>query len=285
MKRRNRQIILLVTAIVSCTIFLMLQTIAYRWLESKQGRFVSTVAAENTLIRLQQAHKLHGSVLFMGSSITERLLPQEDINSIAMSGSCFASSLKLLTDPHQFAPGTVYILETNNLFAGYNEKILKRVKEWDFDLFRNSSHFSIAAKPCNLITSYALYVLGGKDIKNAGVFPADIATPVDLSSVPFPTKEELAKWNHLIAGVEEIRRRGGIICFVYLPTIEIERYRHSYLPACKLAKHLNLPLLNYNSKEWINLLEYTDREHLNSRNASTVKFMNTVARDARVHAR
>lgn len=284
MNKSRRRTLLVATALISCVVCLLLQSFIYQYLENRKARFVSPVGSENTLIRLQQSHKLHGSVLFMGSSITERLLPQEDINSIAMSGSCFASSLKLLNDPEQFAPGTVYILETNNLFKGYNTKILKRTEKWDFNLFRDSSHFSLAAKPSNLIVSVIFHILTQNQVKNAGVFETDIAQPVDFTNVPSPSAQELKDWEHLIKGVEELRARGGRLCFVYLPTIQLERYAHCYAPACKLAKHLNIPLLHYNTQSWVDKLEYTDYEHVNSRAASTVRFMNTVARDARIHA-
>lgn len=285
MKKQNRRTLLVLLAIFTCITLLVMQGAAFIWLENAGARFVSTVGSENTLIRLQHAHKLRGSVLFIGSSITERLLPQKDICSIAMSGSNFTSSLRILDDPEQFKPGTVYIIETNNILRGCNDKILKRVGKWDFSLFRDNPNFSLAAKPSNLIVSYVFYALTHKGNSNAGVFQTEPAVPVDLSSYPAPTPEELDRWKELIAGVEELRRRNGRICFVYLPTIQIERYRHSYEPACKLAKYLDLPVLHYNTPEWINRLEYTDCEHVNSRAESTVKFMNTVARDARIHAR
>lgn len=284
MKKSGRKTLLGVSALISCVVCLILQGFTYHYLEISKARFVSTVGSENTLIRLQQSHKLHGSVLFMGSSLTQRLLPQDDVSSIAVPGSCFVGSLKLLNDPEQFAPDTVYILETNNLFNGYNAEILKRTEKWDFDLFRDSSHFSLAAKPSNLIVSVMLHILTRNQVKKAGEFETDIAQPVDFTNVPPPSAQELKDWEHLIKGVEELRARGGRLCFVYFPTIKLDRYDHCYAPACKLAKHLNIPLLHYNTQAWVDRLEYTDDEHLNSRAFTTVRFMNTVARDAKNHA-
>ncbi len=281
MKTRNRRYYCALFALLSCVLFFLLQASIYHFLKEKDARFVSPIGEENTLIRLQAAHKMNSNILFMGSSITERLLPQKNISSIAMSHSSFTCTLKFLKNRKQFPPGTVYILEINNMFQTDYKELLARTEEWDFNYFRDSAHFSFAAKPINLITSSIFYFLEHKNSDTEDTFDIPPALPVPSDNVAEITREQLEEWDYLIQGINEIRAKGGRICFVLHPyTSSPKNFLHSYEKSRILAKHLNIPVLNYNVPEWTNRLTFTDPIHLHSRKKSTVMYMNTVARDA-----
>lgn len=273
-------------SLFTCAGCLFLQGHVYTTLRTLNARFVSPIGEENTLIRLQNSHRLTGDVLFMGSSLTERLLSHKKYASIALPGSPFTSSLSLLNDPHQFSPGTVYILETNNMFSKDNESVILRTKKWDFDIFRDSIHFSIAAKPLNLLVTCIFYITEHNKNLTDDIMEEVNITPQDLTNTADISVNQLIEWQSIINGINELRARNGKICFVYLPCKNRSSYyEDNYEKACILAKHLNIPVLNYNESKLIDRLHYTDSSHLNSRKKSTIMFMNTVARDAKMHAR
>lgn len=281
MKRRKRRYICALITFIVCVLCFILQGSLYQWLSSKHARFVSPIAEENTVIRLQSAHKLDAPILFIGSSLTERLLSRRNMASIAMPGSPFTCTLKFLKNRKQFNPGTIYILEINNMFANDNKDLLNKTEEWDFLYFRDSSHFSLAAKPVNLIVSVLFYALEHGKNDTDDLFDTEPSAPVNLAIEKDITKQQLKEWDHLLKGIQEIRARGGRICFVNHPCKQTpETYKSSYIKGRLLAKHLNIPVLNYNHPNWIKKLDYTDSTHLRSRSKSTVMYMNTVARDA-----
>lgn len=281
MKAYKRKYYCVFFALLSCALFFILQACVYNLLKEKEARFVSPIGEENTLIRLQDAHNMNSNILFMGSSITERLLPQKNISSIAMSHSSFTCTLKFLKNRKQFAPGTVYILEINNMFQTDYKELLARTEEWDFNYFRDSAHFSFAAKPMNLIASSIFYFLEHKQSSTEDTFDVPPALPIPNNDVADITDKQLKEWDYLIQGIKEIRDKGGRICFVLHPyTGDRKYFMISYEKSRILAKHLNIPVLNYNAPEWINRLTFTDPIHLHSRKESTIMYMNTVARDA-----
>ncbi len=171
------------------------------------------------------------------------------------------------------------------MFANDNIGILNRTSQWDFDLFRDSSHFSIAAKPINIFISSIFHFVAYKKNEADSIYNIDVEMPVNLDNVPDITSAQIQKWQHLIDGVNELRVRGGRICFVYFPHVNPNSsFESGFKSACILAKYLDIPVLNYNEQHWKERLDFTDSVHLNSRSKSTRMFKNTVARDAIIHA-
>lgn len=286
MKRTSHNKWLISIALVVCGILLVLQSSLYYTLESRNARFVSPNYLDITMIRLQRLHKLQGNSVIMGSSITERLMASPTTAVIGIPSSSFTAGLKLLDGAVRFPADTTYILETNNLFNGIYEPVLNDAMKWDFRFFRNSPHFSIAAKPTNLLLSTIyLFQRGNSSANNTSAFDTPILAPVNLADATMPTAQELAEWNDVLNGVEQIRRQGGRICLVQFPTKDTHRFDEAYAKALKLAKHLNIPVLNYNTDEWRERLVFTDPRHLQSLAPSTALFRETIARDADACAR
>lgn len=284
-KNVKRKVLCVCCSLISFTLFFVLQWGVYHYLLSNETRFVSPVAEENTIIRLQNASQLRGDVLFMGSSLTERLLPQDNLTTLATPGSSFTASLALLKDPNQFKPGTVYVLEVNNMFSGEDPQLLEKTREWGFNNFRDSSHFSMAAKPASLIVSLVYSFLSKDKGRSYKPFDDIVTTPEDTSTSPSLTGDEIREWAALIQGIEQIKSRGGKICLVYMPLkVMSENYKSSYQKGRKFANYLKLPLLNYQETDVFKYLVYTDSTHLKSSDEATKRFMRTVARDAVRHA-
>lgn len=274
-----------VAALLTCTACFISQWVVYRWLGSQEARYVALISEENTLIRLQQSYLLQGETLFMGSSLTERLLSNGKNACLAVPGSSFTAALSLLKDPKQFLPGTVYVLELNNMGCENNENILKKTREWKFNYFRDSSHFSFAAKPSNLIVSTIFHWLNKKEEHNVGPFSDIEATPLDTSACDNLTPNELKNWKNVIQGIELIRSRGGKICFVYMPLKKVDfHYEEAYRQGCKLAKHMNIPVLDYQHTDVFKYLQFTDDTHVKPRHINSLRLMKTIARDAKLHA-
>ena len=245
---------------------------------------VSPIYLDITMIRLQNVHKLSGDAVIMGSSMTERLFPSKNTAVIGIPSSSFLAGLQVMKGAVTFPPGTTYIIEINNLFNGVYEPVLKETEKWSFNTFRTSKHFSIAAKPTNLLLSIA-YAVAKPQISSNQDFDISgepVQHPQDISAAPSPSEKELKEWQNIIAGIEQIQQHHkGKICFAGLPTLAPGDGIESYNKACKLAKYLNLPVLNYNTDYWRNKLEFTDPRHLNSARPSTLRFRDVVARDAR----
>ena len=279
--KKKRRINCLLFTLSTCFLCFVLQWGCYTFLQQNDARFVSPISEENTLIRLQAVHKIDAPILFIGSSLTERLLPRKKISCVTMSHSSFVYIMEFMQKYYQYKRGTIYILEVNNMFNGRNIELMNRTSQWDFDFFRNSSHFSFASKPTNLLASLVFYSLEHKKYETEDTY-RDLPLPlVDMNKIPDISTEQKKEWAHLIEGINILKSYGGRICFVNHPCkITPEYYRQNYKKGCILAKHLGIPVLNYNSSEWVKRLEFSDPTHLDSRRKSTVMYMNTVAKEA-----
>ena len=286
MKKKKKTWLLVCCALLSCALCFLIQRWSFRYLEHINARFISPVPNVNTVIRLQKIHKLQGDVLIMGSSMTECIPATDKIAVIGIPGSSFLAALEVMKNTLTFPEETVYVIETDNLFNGINHDVLKRTKEWDFLLFKDSKHFSIAAKPCHLLLS-SLYALIRPNIRAFHKVSVNnaIQAPEDLSAVPPLTLQEQTEWKDIFEGIEKIKAMNGKVCFVRLPTRQADKYDQNYAKACKIAKHLNLPVLNFNTESWRNRLEFSDTHHLRSQNIKTEIFREVIARDAKACAR
>ena len=284
MSRKSRNLWLCICALAVCAACFAVQGLTFHQLESRKARMVSPIFLDITMIRLQNVHKLTGDAVIMGSSMTERLFASQKTAVIGVPSSSFLAGLQVMKGAVNFPPGTTYIVEINNLFNGIYEPVLEETSKWSFRTFRNSKHFSIAAKPSNLLLSIA-YAIAKPQISSDQSFDISdeaIQQPQDISAALLPTENELKEWRDIISGIEQIQQvNKGKICFACLPTLAPGDGLEAYNKACKLAKHLNLPVLNYNTDYWRNKLEFTDQRHLNSARTSTLRFRDIVARDAR----
>lgn len=285
--RKVRRIRLVACCLLGCMACLGVQRFVFNYLTAHSVNFVSPIHLEITMIRLQNIHKLKGDAIMMGSSLTERLRSGDKTAVLGIPGNSFVAGLDLMKDVVEFAPGTTYILEINNILNHENELISEDVKKWHFRAFRGSPHLSIAAKPSNLLLSCINWWI------NSGIPPSSpidenawVSTPENLSAVGELTEDELKKWGRVMDGMRRIWRAGGRICLVRLPEArETNRYQSTYEGACKLAKYMNVPVINYNTDDWRARLQFTDSIHLNSRAASTATFREIIARDAKRCAR
>lgn len=274
------------TALLVCAILFIIQHCVFLMLDSRGARLVSPIFQDITMIRLQRLHKLQGNAIILGSSITERLMTSPKTAVLGVPGSSFTAGIKLLSKESPLPTETTYILEVNNLFNGINHAVLKDAAAWDFRFFRDSHHFSIAAKPTNLLLSFA-YFLKNPEYAQTNIPEPDshVLQPVNLEHCDLPTPHELEQWQDVLAAIADIRRQGGRICLVQFPSRDVHKFDTSYANACKLARYLQIPILNYNTEEWRNRLVFTDSHHLDSKQASTGVFRETIARDAKACAR
>ena len=274
------------TALIVCSILFILQHCVFQVLESRGARLVSPIFQDITMIRLQRLHTMQGDAIILGSSITERLMASPKTAVLGVPGSSFTAGLKLLSKDSTFPADTTYILEVNNIFSGVNQAVLKDAAAWDFHFFKDSHHFSIAAKPTNLLLS-SIYYLKNPEyaLKHIPEPNSKVLQPVNLEHSDLPTPQELAHWKDVLEGIADIKQRGGRICLVQFPSRDADMFNVSYTNACKLARYLQIPILNYNTDEWRNRLIFTDSHHLDSKQASTGVFRETIARDAKACAR
>lgn len=268
-------------AVFACALCFVIQWGCYTFLKHNEARFVSSIGEENSLLRLQAVHEIEAPVIFMGSSLTERLLPRKSSAGVAMPGSSFVHVNEFMKTCFHYKPGTVYVLEVNGMFSPLNRELVERTEEWSFAFFRSSSHFSLAAKPTNLLLSVFFYILEHNKYETKELFDDIPAPVVKMDDVPEISEEQKRSWAYLIEGVNFLKKQGGRICFVNHPArITPERYKQSFEKGCILAKYLGIPVLNYDSPEWSGRLEFSDNTHLRSRRKSTVMYMNTAAQSA-----
>lgn len=283
MKKQTRRKALVCTAIFSLLLCLCVQCAWFYTLEGVGARFVSPISEENTLIRIQRLSRLPGDIdtVFMGSSVTERLLSRGRCATVAVSHSPYMTGLRLMKGIISFPKGTVYVLETSNMMHPSENEITARMAQPDFLLFRNNPCFSIAAKPSNLLVSSIFYVSNLKKVTDEEPFDCPVAQPLDLATVEELTAEEKELYKEYIEGIEELRRMGGQCVFMDYPRVIKKTLFDSNLKiACKIAKYTGVPVLNYNVPYWNEKMHFSDGFHLVSRDPLTVRFMNTVARDA-----
>lgn len=283
MKKKARRKKLVVVTVISLLLCLCLQCAWYYALEAVDARFVSPIGEENTLIRIQRLSKLNDNVdtVFMGSSITERLLSRGRCATVAISHSPYMTAIQQMKGNVTFAPGTVYVLETTNMMHPSANEITARMEQTDFQLFRTNPILSIAAKPTNLLVSSLFYGSTFGKKSNESPFDTPVVQPVDLEDVETLTPAEVVLYKEYIDGIAELRSMGGKCVFLNYPrTLRYATFDRNQEIACKIAKHVGIPVLNYNTPYWNEKLHFSDGFHLVSRDPLTVRFMNTVARDA-----
>lgn len=283
MKKKARRKTLVVVTLVSLLLCLCLQCVWYYSLEAAGARFVSPIYGENTLIRIQRLSKLKGNIdtVFMGSSITERLLSRGRCATVAVSHSPYMTGIQQMKGNVTFAPGTVYVLETTNMMHPSTNEITARMEQTDFKLFKTSPIFSIAAKPTNLLVSSFLYASDLRKQMEESPFDTPVSKPLGLEDTADLTPEEVSRYKDYIDGISELRRMGGKCVFLHHPrTIDNSDFDRNEMIACKIAKYMGIPVLNFNTPYWNEKLHFSDGFHLVSQDPLTVRFMNTVARDA-----
>ena len=286
MKKKSRHKWLIAITLLVCILLFSLQGGIYHFLESKGARFVSPTFLDITMIRLQRIHKLQGDAVILGSSITERLMASPSTAVVGVPSSSFIAGLHLINQSKRFPNGTTYILEVNNLFNGVYQPVLNDAEKWSFQYFRNSRNFSIAAKPTSLILSLIYhYKMSGNPTRMDPKPFARQVQPENIVHTDTPSIQELEEWGDIMAGIEQIKSQGGRICLVQFPTRNPHEFDKSFANASKLAKHFNIPILNYNTDEWRSQLTFTDSRHLDSKAPSTGRFRETIVRDAKACAR
>lgn len=288
MTRKHRLRVLAVWVVLGLVFCLGLQYLAATDLQRRHARPVSPIGTENTVMRLQQIPHLSGNCVFMGSSITERMPITQNVSVIGVPSSSFTAACILLDEQHvTFPAGTTYILEVNNLFKGNYEDVINETRTWKFKQFADSKFFSIAARPINQILSYMCYYVEGTTYLHDEheCFDVPVTYPEELVEEE-PTAEELAKWHDVLEKMKELRNNGGKLCLVHYPTRDrMEYYNKRYTQAKKLAAYAGVPILNYGKPEWLPKLLFTDHSHMKQGAPQTMKFRNTVVRDAKACAR
>lgn len=287
MTRKHRLRVLAVWVVLGLVFCLGLQYLAATDLQRRHARPVSPIGTETTVMRLLQIPHLSGDCVFMGSSLTERMPITQNVGVIGVPGSSFTAACILLDEQHvSFPAGTTYILEINNMFNGNYEDVIKETRKWKFKQFADSKFFSIAARPVNQILSYlCLFVEGSAQAYDEREsFDVPVAQPEELHEEE-PTADELAEWHEILEWMQKLRNGGGKLCLVCYPARDLKRYEKSYLRAKKLAAYAGVPVLNYNKPEWLPKLLYTDNRHMKLSAPQTMKFRNTVVRDAKACAR
>ncbi len=283
MNKKARRKTLAVATGISLLFCVCLQCAWYYALEAADARFVSPISGENTLIRIQRLNALKGNIdtVFMGSSITERLLSRGRCATVAVSHSPYMTGIQQMKGNVTFAPGTVYVLETTNMMHPVSNEITARMQQVDFRIFKTSPIFSIAAKPTNLLVSSLFYACNFENKQDVSPFDTPVAQPLDLENVADLTPEEVVIFKDFIDGIEELRRMGGKCVFMHYPrTLQKSNFDKNQEIACQIAKYVGIPVLNYNTPYWNKKLHFSDGFHLISRDPLTIRFMNTVARDA-----
>lgn len=284
MKKRSFRWSILFGVVCSCLACFALQGAVWEFLSAHKARFVSENYYHITLGRLQNASLLRGDTVILGSSITERLFSSDDIAVIGVPGSSFLGGMQFV--PYEsFPPGTVFVLEANNIFAGVISGVIDDTKKWSFRTFRGSRHFSIVAKPSSLLLSLLYYGKGyGRATDEVSATVGGVQ-PVSLSSAGKWTEQQKRQYAALLEGIGSLRARGYRVCLAYIP--ERKNARHdAMMPRYKmLAAAADVPLLDYTASEASEKLEWTDDQHLNSKHTATFRLRNTVARDAHLYAR
>lgn len=282
MKKQTRRKALVCTAIFSLLLCICVQCVWFYTLEGVGARFVSPTSEENTLIRIQRLSRLTGDIdtVFMGSSMTERLLSRGHCATVAVSHSPYMTGLRLMKGTISFPKDTVYVLEATNMMHASRNEISARMSQTDFTLFRTNPVLSIAAKPTNLLVSSLFYMQGMK--KSVDDTPFETVTePLCLDDVADLTPEEVERYKEYIEGIEELRSMGGQCVFLCYPrVIKSVRFAKAEEIARRIAKHMGMPVLDYNTPYWNGKMHFSDGFHMVSRDPLTIRFMNTVARDA-----
>ncbi len=286
MKRHPFRWAVLASIVASCGLCFVVQSALWDFLVSRKARLLSANTYTITLSRLQNASLLAGNTVMLGSSITERLMPSDDVVVIGVPGSSFLAGMQLV--PYEnVAEGAVFVLEANNLFNSVNEDVMAETSKPGFRLFRGSRHFSIAAMPSSLILSWMYYMSGSyaRTLNDRGLLSGEALLPSDVSSARAWSESEQKEYAALCEGVRELRARGYRVCLFYSP----ERQPHSHdakLPRLmSFAREMDVPLLDYTRASFVSELILTDDKHLDSKALSTTRFRNTVVRDARNCAR
>lgn len=234
------------------------------------------------MIRLQQVALQRGDkAVIMGSSMTERLFPSRHIKVIAVPGSPFTSAMSVATEAGVTLPKLV-IIEVNMLFNPDNTEILHKTREWRFRTFRNSKHFSIAARPSSLLYSLGFSYASRHHFspESEDLFPCEITAPCNLADAKPWNEEQRRTYAEIVQAIDQLKADGRDVVLAYFPTRQMGIHMNSFKLAKGLAKELNIPLLNYSDAPFLPALRFSDSHHLVSSEKTTILFRNTLVRDA-----
>ncbi len=286
MKRHPFRWSIIVWVIASCLFCFLIQACLWEYLVAHRARFVSVNSYTITLSRLQNSSMLKGDTVILGSSITERLMSSDDVAVIGVPGSCFLAG-KQLVNYENFAPGTVFVLEANNFFSAISEDVMADTRKLGRRLFRGNRHFSIAAMPSSLLLSAIYYATGSYShlLADKEVLDESPLKPVNVESSAPLTAEERTHCAAQIEGIHDLRARGYRVCMAFIPGRVRGNHAELMPKLMSFAHDMNVPLLDYTDCAYVPELIFTDSVHLDSKQLSTTRFRNTIARDAKACAR
>ncbi len=286
MKLRHFRWAVIASVVGSCLFCFVAQGVLWECLHACRARLLSSNHNTITLSRLQNTTMLTGSTVMLGSSITERLMPSDDIATIGVPGSNFLGGMQLVRYEN-FPAGTVFVLECNHMFSPVNEDVLNETKKWSFQMFRGSRHFSIAAMPSSLLLSALYYMTGAytHTLHDKALLSDSVCQPRQVGDAERMTEDELRQCAALAEGIRELRARGYRVCLAFMPERDSSRYDSIMPRILSFAREVDVPVLDYTQQPFAAQLEFTDSVHLSSRALSTTRFRNTVARDAQHCAR
>lgn len=234
------------------------------------------------MIRLQQVALQPGDkAVIMGSSMTERLFPSRHIKVIAVPGSPFTAAMSVAKEAGVTLPKLV-IIEVNMLFNPDNMEILHKIREWHFRTFRNSKHFSIAARPSSLLYSIGFSYASRHRFpsESEDLFSGEITAPSNLAGAEPWNEEQRRIYAEIIQAIDQLKADGHDVVLAYFPTRQKDIHLNSFKLAQGLAKELSVPLLDYSDAPFLQALKFSDSHHLVSSEKTTILFRNTLVRDA-----
>ncbi len=270
----------------TCLACFFLQALAWEYLKAHKARFVSENGFDVTLGRLQNTPYLTGNTIIMGSSITERLMPTDDVAVIGVPGCSFLAACEFV--PYDsFPKGTVCVLEANNIFNGIREDVVADTRKWSFRFFQGSRHFSVVAKPSSLLLSLAYYLTTPGSAMSGDRMTLTDAPLLPLTEEAAPQWTDAQKADHYkeIEGIRQLQARGYRVCLAYVPERDVTRRAGIWSDVLALARAADVPVLDYSLSPATKGLKWTDSIHLDSKAKSTGRLRNTIARDAQLYAR
>lgn len=283
MKRRN----LISSAIVIGTLVsaLLVHWCVLTSFEANNVSFTSENPQFITLGRLERVDSLHGDVVIVGSSVTERMRSSEHISVIGVPGCQFTTGLSLIKEG-QFPEGTCFAIEGYNILSEDGGEIKTILDGWRFHAAKECRFFSHVAKPSALLLTSIYHVSSDHSFHKDEESTPDLPNlePSDVSGEYSYAPKRQAEFEQAVAGIRELRAKGYRVCIVYYPE-HSGNYDERIEGAKAVAKACDVPLLDYHRDDYDKACVFTDKVHFRTHSPATMRFRNAVARDVKKWAK